>query len=132
MNYDSLLDELPSTLRAQLITLIYNENKLDTIRFFENKHPNFLNAILPLLKRVSIEKNEVIYNDGDLADESKLLIYIYIVILLVYFLLEGRVRFVSPDNYIFRIMSYGGYLGQGELFNKEVIYNITLRQIINI
>ena len=71
MNYDSLLEELPSSLRSQLITLIYNENKLDVITFFQNQHPNFLNSILPLLKRISVEKDEVIFNDGDMADESK-------------------------------------------------------------
>ena len=124
MNYDSLLEELPSALRSQLITLIYNENKLDVITFFQNQHPNFLNSILPLLKRISVEKDEVIFNDGDMADESKH--FNILIIYLVYFILEGKIRFVSPDNYVFRIMSKGTYFGEQEMLKKEVIKTIIL------
>ena len=119
MNYDSLLEELPSALRSQLITLIYNENKLDVITFFKNQQPNFLNSILPLLKRISVEKNEIIYNDGDIADESIISTKLFF---LVYFILEGRIRFVSPDNFVFRIMTKGKYYGEKEMLRKEVSY----------
>ena len=78
MNYESLLEELPSSLRAQLVTLIFDENKLGVIKFFQKQNPNFLNMILPLLKRITVEKDEVIYKDGDMADESKLIIYKFV------------------------------------------------------
>ena len=78
MSHESLLEELPSGLRSQLITLIYQQNNLGVIAFFDGKNPEFLHAILPLLKRITLEKDEVIYRDGDWADESNIYIYIYI------------------------------------------------------
>ena len=70
MNYESLLEELPSSMRAQLVTLIFQENKLGVIKFFKKQNPNFLSMILPLLKRITVEKDDVIYKDGDMPDES--------------------------------------------------------------
>ena len=69
MDYDTLLDELPSSLRAQLATVIYMGNQLGAIEFFSNQHPNVINSILPLLKRIVVKKDELIYQNGDLAEE---------------------------------------------------------------
>ena len=77
MSHDTLLEELPTSLRSQLITLIYQQNNLGTIAFFHGKSPDFLNHILPLLKRITLEKDDVIYRDGDWADESKNIIINY-------------------------------------------------------
>ena len=70
MSHDTLLEELPTSLRSQLITLIYQQNNLGCIAFFHGKSPDFLNQILPLLKRITLEADDVIYRDGDWADES--------------------------------------------------------------
>ena len=70
MSHESLLDELPSGLRSQLVTLIYQQNNLGVIAFFDGKNPEFLHEILPLLKRITMQKDEIIYRNGDWADES--------------------------------------------------------------
>ena len=71
MSNESLMEELPTSLKSELITLMYQQNHLDSIAFFQGKSPDFLNLILPLLKRIALEKDDVIYRDGDWADESK-------------------------------------------------------------
>ena len=132
MNYDTLLDELPSSLRSQLATMIYRGNQLHDIKFFNNLHPNIINAILPLLKRLIIKKDEVIYQDGDITEESifnTYYIYIYIFIYyiyiyiyyIVYFIQEGKIRFASSDNFVFRLMYRGETFGVTEIINKEVL-----------
>ena len=70
MSHDTLLEELPTSLRSELITLIYQQNNLGVIAFFHGKDPEFLNEIMPHLRRITLEKDEIIYRDGDWADES--------------------------------------------------------------
>ena len=79
MDQNSLMDELPAAMRAELITLIHQKT-LQKIKFFKGKNPNFLLEILPALKRISLSKGELIYQEGDWGDESKLLRYIDIYI----------------------------------------------------
>ena len=119
MTHDTLLEELPTSLRSQLITLIYQQNNMDCIAFFQGKSPEFLNQILPLLKRITLEKDDVIYRDGDWADESK---FILENKYLVYFILSGSVNLISQDNYIVRNYIKGSYFGEYELLIKSVIY----------
>ena len=122
MSQDILLEELPAHLRSQLITLIYKENNLDIIKFFQGKSPDFLNQILPLLKRITLSQDEVIYQYGDWADESTL---VNIIIYLVYFILKGDVNLISSDDYMFRTYNQGSYFGEADILtNIVIIYNI--------
>lgn len=41
---------------------------IDSIGFFKNRSPKFLQAILPMLKEKEIIKGEVLYSEGDGAD----------------------------------------------------------------
>ena len=84
MTHETLLEELPTNMRSQLITLIFKQNNLDSIAFFQGKSPEFLHQILPLLKRVSLAKDELIYRSGDWVDESIIYIYIYIAYIYIY------------------------------------------------
>ena len=117
VDQENLLEELPAAMRAEVITLTHRKT-LDKIAFFKGKNPNFLLDILPTLKRLSLSKGEVIFSEGDWADESTLYIYIYIV----YFLLKGRVQLISRDGYIFMTYIEGSYMGDAELLTEHVIY----------
>ena len=64
------MEELPTNLRIQLLSLIFDKNNLHSIAFFSGKSPYFIADILPLLKRITLEKDEVIYGQGDWIDES--------------------------------------------------------------
>ena len=71
MDYSTILDELPPSLRSQLATVIYTGNQLGEIEFFKTQHPNIIQSILPTLKRMIIKEDDCIYQYGDLAEESK-------------------------------------------------------------
>ena len=121
MNHETLMEELPSSLRLQLLSLIFKKNNLGAISFFHRKSPYFINDILPLLKRITLEKNEVIYHYGDYIDEST---YSYIYI--VYFILKGTVKLVSQDHYVFSTYNEGSYFGESDILNKNVSYLYTV------
>ena len=80
MDYNTILDELPPSLRSQLATVIYTGNQLGEIEFFKTQHPNIIQSLLPLLKRIMIKEDEIIYHHGDLAEESSLIYAIYLSI----------------------------------------------------
>ena len=117
MSHETLMEELPTNLRIQLLSIIFEKNNLHSIKFFEGKNPYFIIDILPMLKRISLEKDEVIYGQGDWIDES---IYIYIYINLVYFVLKGSVNLVSDDHFAYRTIEQGAYLGETEIINNIV------------
>ena len=72
LDHESLLEELPPSIRSELVTLLYEQNNIGAIAFFHGKSPDFMNEILPMLKHMTLEKNEILYRDGDWADESNL------------------------------------------------------------
>ena len=82
ISHQALMDDLPASLRTQLMKLIYKKNNFGVVEFFKYKRPDFLNEITPMLKRIKVEKDEIIYRDGHWPDES---IYIYIYIYLSVF-----------------------------------------------
>ena len=47
-----------------------NHKILSEISFFHNKPTAFLAALLPLLKPIKIDKNQIIYLKGDPAHEG--------------------------------------------------------------
>jgi len=53
--------------------------------FFEDKEPDFLWQILPLLRPMKVHAKDALYNQGDLADE-------------VFFILKGRVKLYVDLN----------------------------------
>ena len=79
MSHETLMEELPSSLRGELIGLIFKKNNLGSIAFFHGKCPYFINDLLPMLKRITLEKDEVIYRYGDYIDESILSSYIIFI-----------------------------------------------------
>ena len=112
-NFDQneLLDELPTALKNDVLNCTHKKI-LDSFAFFKNKPSPFIMKMLPNFSKLSLSANEAIYRKGDMADESKrniyniyiepIYIYIYINICIVFFILKGRVGFVTPDGYLFR------------------------------
>ncbi len=46
---------------------MYTEN-IGSIHYFQNKSPNFIATIAPLLKSLKVSKGEYIYLKGDIID----------------------------------------------------------------
>ena len=65
---DKLLKELPPSLRDEVLCHIHG----DIINFLkEIDDPEFIWEILPLLRPMNIDANEVLYWKGDHASDSK-------------------------------------------------------------
>ena len=47
-----------------------NNKIIENIKFFQDKPPNFLAAILPLLKPIKIDANQFLYMKDDPANEG--------------------------------------------------------------
>ena len=76
-----ILSELPASLRSEVITFTH-KNIVDNISFFKDKDPNFIVDILPKFRHISMEKDEVLYAEGNYAEEGN---YIYIYIFSIFF-----------------------------------------------
>ena len=71
------------------------------IYFFRKKTAHFIAFIGPLLKPLRVEKDNVVYKEGDPIEE-------------IFFLTSGKAAFVNPniDNCPFLIIEPGYYFGE--------------------
>ena len=113
VDQEKLLEELPSNLRAEVVTQTHGEI-INKIKFFENKDPDFLWSILPLLKQMKVYPQECLYNQADHADE-------------IFFIVHGRVKiyydlnegFGDPDNHPFNLYVEGSYFGDSDILTND-------------
>ena len=66
-----LIKNLPPSLRDEVFSNTYGEIVRKVNFFQEIGDPDFLWRILPLLKPLKLEKDDVLYWCGDLAEDSK-------------------------------------------------------------
>ena len=122
LDQDMLLNELPSALKNEILSITH-KRILDSFSFFKGKPPQFVLDILPEFKHISLFQDDLIYRKGEWVENSNTFIYIYQFI--VYFLLSGRVGFVTKDGNIFRNYVSGSYFGEVEHF-KNLVHSKTL------
>ena len=115
LDQDSLLDELPSALKSEVLSITH-KRILDSFNIFKGKPPQFILDILPEFKHISLSKDEVIYRKGGWVEDGRL----YLFLFLVYFLLKGRVGFVTENGFLFRNYANGSYFGEVEYFRGSV------------
>lgn len=84
IDQEKLLKELPSNLRAEVIQHTHGEI-IKKIKFFSDKPLDFIWAILPMLRSIKVHLKDVIYNQGDLAEE-------------IFFISNGRVKLYIDIN----------------------------------
>ena len=130
-NQDELLQELPSALRNEVLNVTHRKI-LNSFSFFKDKPPQFVLDILPKFKHLTLPQDEALYREGDYVEEGIDNIFIYIYIYIVYFLLQGRVAFVTKDGYLFRNFVQGSYFGEIEIFKNEVYIYIYIDIAISI
>ena len=75
---DSLLNDLPLSLKSRLLIVIY-QKELQGNKFFESKRMDFVAYIAPLLKPVRIEEGDYVFKAQELACE-------------MYFILSGEIE----------------------------------------
>jgi CRP-like cAMP-binding protein len=84
------------------------------IRFLNEKDPHFVFLMLPILKPMKVYKHDVLYNQGDYAEE-------------VFFILKGRIKMLAnvstnPDELInipFNLYVEGSYFGDSDIFLSD-------------
>jgi hypothetical protein len=103
-DFKKILNELPTNLKYQIATNVYEKTALE-LPVFKNRSKNFIANIIPLLKFKTFKKDEVIYNYDD-APEN------------VYFILEGTVVFLTVDKIIYAKMNAGTYFGEIEILKR--------------
>ena len=83
------------------------KNLVKGIEFFENipKLKRLLVSLGPCLKLIKIEKDEIIFNEGEYANE-------------MYFIKSGEIGLILPKykNFCFHSIEKGRYFGEVNLF----------------
>ena len=101
---DELVSTLPNSLKNQLLVTIY-QKKIESNAFFEGRTDHFVAWIAPYLKPFRFDEQEIVYHEGDLANE-------------MYFLVKGGVEFVldKENEYVCYVsVSPNYYFGEIDL-----------------
>ena len=92
---------------------------IDTITFFKDKPHDFLIDIIPRLKQLTFYHNDIIFNQGDQAEEiffilrGNVLLYIDVVDFLN---MEPFIKQNSVFNMPLAIFNNGSYFGDNDCF----------------
>lgn len=79
----NFIKDLPFDLKYEFLTEVYKD-VIDTNIFLKNKEPSFIISFLPLLKPIQYKKNEVLWNNKDIANK-------------IVFLVSGEVDFYCEN-----------------------------------
>lgn len=120
---DKLLNDLPLSLRSQVIACTHGEI-IERIHFFKNKQPDFLISIMIELKPLKLQHGDILYHQKDHAEE-------------IYFIQQGKIKlnvdvsqFLVEEEQIisekdfgiqlpFLLYSVGSYFGDVDVFNES-------------
>jgi len=97
------INDLPTSLAIELSYLMHREI-VHNITFLQNRPKAFIACLCPLLRAITIHKKEVIFREGDPADE-------------IYFIKSGTVGYVLPkyQNECFLKVREGYFFGEIDL-----------------
>jgi Cyclic nucleotide-binding domain len=110
-----LLSEVPACLRSEVVSHTHEEI-IHRIKFFEEKSPPFLFAILPLLKPMKLYPKDTLYCQNDYAEE---VFFIYKGRIKMYFDLNHAQQHATSVNIPFNLYVEGSYFGDSDLFIGE-------------
>lgn len=63
-------------------------------------------AALPLVKRFNLPAKEILYKEGDPAEE-------------VYFIFKGQIKLMTKEKVAFRVYKDGSMFGESDILYKE-------------
>ena len=100
---DEFINFLPPKLKVDLLTYIYSKLVKDIV-FLQKRNIEFMRMIYPNLRKMSMSKDEIIYFEGDHANE-------------LFFIKKGSVSFVIPqyEHFVFLTIEQGYFFGEIEL-----------------
>eukprot|EP00347_Sterkiella_histriomuscorum_P011676 403371537 len=96
---------LPSNLKKEILQSLYSKI-VEKVQFFrEMEDKDFLWFLLPQLKQMKYDKDELIYKKGDPAD-------------IIYFIYKGSIRLYSQKGYCFQRYDEGDIFGESDTLFK--------------
>jgi CRP-like cAMP-binding protein len=98
---EALLKELPASLRKN-ISIHIHKKVVGQISFFQDKDPQFISNVVPKLKNVHMQLGEILFKEGDHAEE-------------IFFLVRGRVSLKTTSGLVFKTYLQGSYFGEVEV-----------------
>ena len=109
----SLFRELPKQLQYEVAMSMFG-GIAKNFPFFMNKDAAFVVYVMPLFKPLRLRDSEVLYREGEYADE-------------VFFILQGRVNFVLPrTEVVYKSFLRGSYIGEVEVLQETTRRNTAL------
>ena len=109
----SLFRELPKQLQYEVAMSMFS-GIAKNFPFFLNKDAAFVVYVMPLFKPLRLHDSEVLYREGEYADE-------------VFFILQGRVNFVLPrTEVVYKSFLRGSYIGEVEVLQETTRKNTAL------
>jgi hypothetical protein len=100
-----LFEEMPKNLKYKIAINMFHK-AAETIHYFRTKDPSFIATVMPLLKPLQTKDDEVIYDEGEYADE-------------MFFIVKGRVNLVYGEaEVIYKSYLKGSYFGEIEIIKK--------------
>jgi len=109
---------LPSHLRKHLLLHSYYP-MIQNIHFFKID-ANFTVSLLLHLKVLKLQKNEILYREGDPSEESKVRFLLITIICVVYFVSKGSVALVTEEGEGIFSFVQGTYFGELEILKKVI------------
>jgi len=83
-NNDDFLNMLPNKLKMEMSKIIY-ENEMKKFYFFDKKGYKFLGFVSDFMTLIRLNKNEVIYEENDIIDESKIFQILFFNFLILFY-----------------------------------------------
>jgi hyperpolarization activated cyclic nucleotide-gated potassium channel 1 len=85
------------------VALAMHHGAAQKIPFFKGRDNVFVSTIIPFLQHLYVNKEELIYEEGEYADE-------------MYFIQKGKVNFVyGQECHVFKSLVKGSYFGDIEV-----------------
>ena len=95
---------LPANLKAEIITHTH-KRIVEKIGFFRKQSPQFLWKILPYLKPLRINTNEILFREGDYSEE-------------IFFILNGDIKILNSNGVVIQTYTTGSYFGEIEILSN--------------
>lgn len=99
-----IFENLPANLKCS-IAISMREGYLKDVHFFQRKDDGFISMIVPNLHSIFYHSSEYIYKKKETPT-------------FIYFIINGRVSFLTCFNVIFRIYVKGSYFGAYEIIRR--------------
>ena len=106
MDEDDLLKELPTSLREKVLFFRFH-GLFDSLEFLKaNVKKDFVWHMVQMLRKIKVDKDDVIYCEGDFAEE-------------IYFIKTGKVKLYAKNGFSFISYKEGQHFGDTDVIYRE-------------